>query len=286
MSNSRRRRDFVETSTTAIALAGGALMLAMGAARLLKDGSFFESEAGIALSLMELAPGELFGPLLTPHSFPRIYLFAIGLLEDALGYETWVLRLLPFLFFVAASVLALRLFQLRFRRLPLFVALAVVLNLMIPIPFAYAAMVKQYSFDVFLALIPFCLSDRFFDDRLRDGQEPWKLALLALPCATSFTYLIPLLARFLAWYISTWLRGHRRLDPAALAIFALATGLSLTSVYLTDLRHTADTSRLFRYWEHCTLGVDPEQTGTILRHFFGQWYAGPLPFGRGRALLV
>ena len=82
-----------------IAVASGLLMLALGANQLAKDGSFWIDEASVALSLLELSPGELFGRLVGGQSFPRFLLLAIDGLVGLFGYETLVARALPHLFF-------------------------------------------------------------------------------------------------------------------------------------------------------------------------------------------
>ena len=92
--------------SSAIALGGLLLAWGLGTRRYLMDASFWESEAFIAVNFLDREPHQLFGPLVTPHSFPRAYLFAIACLEKIFGFQTAVLRALPWLSFLAAMALA------------------------------------------------------------------------------------------------------------------------------------------------------------------------------------
>ena len=104
-----------------VALAG------LGTHQLFKDGSFWLDEASLALSLLQLEPLQSFGPLVGGQSFPRLYLLAVHGLVGAFGYETMVVRLLPYLFFVAATFAWLRLLSERFRNEPLWIVLGALL---------------------------------------------------------------------------------------------------------------------------------------------------------------
>ena len=104
-----------------VALAG------LGSHQFFKDGSFWLDEASLALSLLRLEPLQSFGPLIGGQSFPRLYLLAVHGLVDILGYQTLVVRLRPYIFFVAATFAWLRRLSERFRNQPQWIGLGALL---------------------------------------------------------------------------------------------------------------------------------------------------------------
>lgn len=265
-------------ASAALALAAGALMLFVGATRFLRDGSFWLDEAAIASILLSQGPMELWGPYLTGHSFPRLYLFPISLLQSAAGYSTMVVRILPFAAYVAGVVLWLRLVWLRLRSAPLMLGLLLVLALIPPTWFAYASVLKQYTLDVALALIPFLLPDAFYERRLREGRGIAALAWLTLPCLFSFTYVIPLLGRLIGWYLGGLPRGRRNLAPRAGAALAVSLVLAMALLWLIDMRHTAGFDPVFRFWAKCIPSASWARTPALLAGMVGGWYR-QMPFG-------
>jgi hypothetical protein len=141
-----------QRATLIVCLAGGAILLAIASVRLLRDGSFWLDEASIAVNLIQQRPLELLGALETGHNFPRLYLISISVLMETFGYHTMLLRLLPFCAFVAGLAAWLRLGFVRFRSQPLMLALLLALSLIPGTWLAYAAMLKQYTMDVLVAL--------------------------------------------------------------------------------------------------------------------------------------
>ena len=127
-----------------IAGIGGLVVAALGLRILLADGSYFQGEASVVLSLDGLSALETFqGKLLGGgQNFPRIYLLAIRGVRELLGTSTWATRLLPELFFLAATALWMRLLFLRFRERPLLVLLGVLLPAAVPTWLIYGAAVK------------------------------------------------------------------------------------------------------------------------------------------------
>ncbi len=157
--------------TLAIAIATGAALVAIVAVRWLRDGSFWLDEASVAINLLAVAhPLDLLGPLPTGHSFPRLYLVPIALMERAFGFDTLLLRAWPFVFFLAGVAAWLRVVWLRVRDQPALMTLIAVLAFVPATWLVYGAMFKQYSLDVLLALLPFLLSDDWYEQRIREGR--------------------------------------------------------------------------------------------------------------------
>src|SRR5262249_43510583 len=145
-------------------------------------------EAFVAVSLRNPSIRTVFAPLEYAQYFPRLYLSSIALLRQTLGYQIWVLRLLPFLSFVIGSLFWTALLIKRARP---FVALSVlggILLLGASFWLDQAIQLKQYTFDVLLALIPFLISDSFFERSLAEGNDRALLGALAIPCLLSYTY--------------------------------------------------------------------------------------------------
>ena len=135
------------------------VVVGLGLQRFLEDGSLWIDEAFIAITVKNASALDLFGPVGMGHSFPRVYLLAIHGLTQTLGYETWALRLLPFLFFSLATVLWFRLLFNRLSAFPILMVLVFFLNLLPVSWFEYSSAFKQYSFDVLAGLLPFFVSE-------------------------------------------------------------------------------------------------------------------------------
>jgi hypothetical protein len=278
---------------------GISLILGVGIIQLLKDGSFTRDEAAVVLNLLELGSLELIGPLQEGQHFPRLYLLLIAQLKAILGFHTLVLRLLPYFFFVGATILWLRLFGLRFGSHPLMLSFAIILSLVSTPWLTYSANLKQYTFETFLALVPFSIADTHFDEWLRKGRRVWKLLLLTIFCAMSYTYAIALLARTAGWYfgglagggarcIREGVQGGRhRLNLRAVSVFAFGILFFLISLWFTDVRHTVQQGGLFRFWAQCILanvwGEWGQMVALLDRFAFG-WYAENLELVRKERL--
>ncbi|MFH1655424.1 MAG: hypothetical protein ABH954_02310 [Candidatus Omnitrophota bacterium] len=110
----------------------------------------WHDEARIEYNLKELSGKEIFGPLLEGQVFPRLYLFSIQKIAASFDYNLISLRILPFIFMIAGFIFWLKIFQQeKFPRLQ---------HLLIVFSWAasyyliyYAAELKQYSCDVFIA---------------------------------------------------------------------------------------------------------------------------------------
>ena len=273
-----------------------AVVVTQGLRIYLADGSYFLGEASVVLSLDGMSALQTFQHALLGggQNFPRLYLLAIRGVRVLLGDSTWATRLLPELFFLAGTVLWLRLLYLRFRARPVVVLLGVLLLAAVPTWPIYSAAVKQYTFDTFWVLALFSAPERWLDDALGEGRRRGRLVWLLLPTAFSFTYGVALLARVLGW----WAHGARRRGIAVdvRAASLVGGGLVVLSglLWLTDLRHTLSQQTLFDFWEHCTLPAPPRDAVRILDRFLLGFYEGraefvapaPLPLGAHVALLL
>jgi hypothetical protein len=255
-------------------------MLTVICARYLHDGSFWIDEASVALSFRDLDFSQVFDRLLSSQSFPRWYFLLIKTARETFGYQTHVLRFFPFVFAIVASVLSLRLLRSRFGAIPVLFGIAILLNLIPTSWFIYSAFVKQYTFDVFLALLPFCLSDEFYERHLRRGESPGMLVLLALPCALSYTYVIPLLGRLAGWFATTSLAAARRPLVEGRAALTLAGAIAgmLACLYVTDLRFTIDQPGVTNFHSDYILGRDWSRTPLLLQRLAIGWYTGSTEF--------
>jgi hypothetical protein len=254
----------------------------LGLAQLLKDGSFWIDEASVALSLQQLAPEALFGPLVGGQSFPRLHLLAIRGLVGLFGYETLVVRALPHLFFWLATLAWVRLLYLRFRAEPLLVALGALL-LLIPAPwFVYAAMLKPYTLDVLLAAVPFLLGDDFYDATLERGESPLRLFALTALGALSYPFAMALIARCAGWWLSRAGAGRLWVSPRGALVGLLGVSVFAAALWQSDLRHTlALREGLQDFWRACLIGAEGTPTLALLDRFAFGWWDGRSDFSRG-----
>lgn len=243
----------IEIASLAVWLAGGAL-IAVAVVRYFEQPSFWLDEAFIAVSLRHPSPATIFAQLEYGQFFPRIYLGAIALVREAFGYRIWSLRLLPTVSFVVATLFWVRLLVLRSRASLAAALLASALLLGSSFWLDQAIQLKQYSFDVLLALVPFLLDDAFFKDTLSDGKRGLRLAIIALPCLLSYTYPLALGARVLGWYLHEARRLGFRVRASAVSVLAGSVMLALAGVWITDHRfNLLDGPAYLAYWSDCIL---------------------------------
>ncbi|HXG93900.1 MAG TPA: hypothetical protein VNN73_16270 [Blastocatellia bacterium] len=264
-----------------IFFAAAAIILA-GIIRYIAQPSFWLDEAFIASSLLEPSRQSIFGPLEYGQFFPRIYLASIAALRETFGYHIWDLRLLPTLSFIVATVMWARLLAQRSREYLTVALLAAASFIGSMLWLDQAIQLKQYTFDVMLALVPFVVGDEFFKQSLVEGKRKWLLILLALPCALSYTYPIALGARAAGWYINQARRAGGRVNSKAVFIFAATLALALLSLWWTDHRfNLQDSEAYFAYWKDCILrSAFNEGWGATLRliaKFLWGWH-GRQPF--------
>ena len=253
------------------------VMGAVGLERYLEDASFWVDESIVAESLRDMTLEEIFGPLGPGrNSFPRLYMAALLGFKNLFGYETVVLRALPFAFYLAATYLWLKLLSSRLRAFPALIVLALFLCLLPTSWFAYASMLKQYTFDVFLSILLFVIPDRFFDRALRHGKSPWLCLAFALPCALSYTYAISLAGRVAGWYAGGMAQRNYRLAPLGLAALVAGVAISSLSLWLTDIRFMANS--VYGWWASCSVGHNWSATHLLLDKFAIGWYSGQQEF--------
>jgi hypothetical protein len=257
----------------AILAAAGAVLVA-GALRYAHQPTFWLDEAFVAASLRNPSPRLIFAPLEYGQYFPRLYLSCIALLRYAAGYQIWVLRLLPFLSFVIATLLWARLLARRTRGILVASLLAGGLLLGGGYWLDQAIQLKQYTFDVMLALIPFLLSDRSFDEGLAEGRRKTALVLFVSPFAFSYTYPLVLGARVLGWYLSRGREGRWRLSVPAVSLLGGLALLGLVCIWATDYRFNLERGDYLGYWDDCILSSHQSFSSTLrlLAKFFWGWH--------------
>jgi len=277
--NAPPTRGVADRATLLVCGLGACLAIGITLLRLCKDGSFWLDEASVALNLVYRGPFELFGRLETDHSFPRLYLTAIRLLQEFTGYGTRSARFLPWLAFVASASLWTWALRERFTRLPLVAFVAFALALLPGTWLAYGAMFKQYSLDACVALVPLAWSDRFLTSLFRDRRRPWLLVVLCLPCVVSFIYVIPLLARVLAYLAFGLARRRPVIAPGPGIVFALGLLASLGLAYAIDLRFATLQPGKDHFFAQCMIGSATGDDLEILQSFFFGWFSPGVPHG-------
>lgn len=253
------------------------LAIIAGAARFAAQPTFWLDEAFVAVSLRNPTPDVLFAPLEYGQYFPRLYLAAISVTRELFGYSIWALRLLPFLCFIMATFVWARLLAKRSRQYQALALLSAALLLGASFWLDQAIQVKQYTFDVLLALIPFLIGDEFFKETLVEGKRKYLLIAFALGCCLSYTYPFALGARVSGWYLDRARRESARVKPSAVIILGASVALGLISIWMTDHRFNInDRAAYLAYWNDCILRSCFEQgPGSALRligKFLWAWH--------------
>lgn len=258
---------------------GGALVVLMaGIWRYFTDASFWLDEAFVASSLRLPSLETLFSRLDYGQQFPRLYLMCIAGVREAFGFQTHSLRLLPFLCFLAATLLWARLLAMRSTRSNTLNVLSGLLLLGATFWLEQSAQLKQYTFDVLLGLLPFWASDGFWEAGLRNGKKKLGLIGFGLLCAGSFTYPLCLVARVSGWYIGTGRRLTWKLDFSGVAILILSSLAGWLWIWSTDYQFARhDMQAVTAYWSGSILQVQlaegPRPAFTLLVRFFWGWYS-------------
>lgn len=258
-------------------ISAGAL-IAAAAVRYFAQPTFWLDEAFVAVSLKNPSPGVIFARLEYGQYFPRFYLAAIAALTEALGYQIWVLRLLPWLNFVAATALWARLLIKRSQQYGAASLLSAALLAGSILWLDQAIQLKQYTFDVLLALVPFLIGDALLEKVLVKGERKPLLVALALPVFVSYTYPMALGARLLGWYLYQGRSRGWRLSKSAIFILAATVGLAMISIYVTDYRFNfQDSTAYFYYWDDCILRSQLADgffdTTRLIAKFFWGWHS-------------
>jgi hypothetical protein len=262
-----------------IALSCGLFIAAFGARSFLLDGSYYLDEASVVLSLDGLTASETFRGKLAGggQNFPRFYLLLIRGVRALLGPETWATRLLPFLAFLAATALWMRLLVVRFGARPELVLLGPVLLAMSPSWWIFGIVVKQYSLDIFVTLALLSVPDRVLSEVLGSRRRlGWGL-LLVVPVLFSYVYPVVLTARVTGW-LAWKLRRGLHLDLIGSGSFLLGLATATATLWFTDLQHTLGQPKLIAMWSQCVLSQNPQDFLEIVRRSFASWYVGPSEF--------
>lgn len=249
--------------------------------RFIEAPSFSLDEAWIAVDLRDPSLESIFSRLPKGLFFPRLYLSCIAGFRELLGYKIWVLRLVPSFFFIVATVVWARLLTKRCGSLLSANLLGGALLMGSFFWLGQAIQLKQYSFDVLVALIPFLLNDNFYEDALSRDSNKAGLALLALPCFVSYTYPMALLARAFGWYLQHLRHRERKLCWRGLSLLVGFIALGFTSMYVTDYQFNfKNSASYFAYWDKCILSSQlRDGIGSGLRliaDFLWGWHAGRL----------
>lgn len=258
-----------------------AAIILFSAIRYAQNPSFWLDEAFVATSLRHPSLHSIFAPLDYGQYFPRLYLLCIAWLREIFGYHNPVLRLLPFLCFVIGTGFWAYLLALRSRRFVALCLFAGALLLGASVWLDQAIQLKQFTFDVTLAFVPFLLSDEFFDDSLARGNQKARLIFLALPCCLSYTYPLALTARVIGWYVERGRRQSWRLNTRGTMTLLVGVALGLASIWLTDHQfNLKDSAAYFTYWSDCILSFRLDHgigsaSGLIAKFLWG-WH-GRMP---------
>ena len=255
-----------------------AALIAAAALRYFAQPTFWLDEAFVAVSLKNPSPAVLFAPLEYGQYFPRLYLAAIAALRETLGYQIWVLRLLPWLSFIAATIFWARLLVKRSK--PALAAGLFAASLLAESIFwlDQAIQLKQYTFDVLLALIPFLVSDALLEKVFVRGERKALVLALAVPILFSYTYPMALGARLLGWYLAQGRARGWRLSKSAIFILAAVFALAVISIWATDYRFNfKDSASYFSYWDDCILrsrlAHGFKETTRLIAKFLWGWHA-------------
>jgi len=133
--------------------------------------------------------------------------------------------------------------------------------------FDQAIQLKQYTFDVLMALMPFLLTDVFLYRAFKEGKYKGRLILLALPCLLSYTYPFALFAGAFGWYLFQSRKHGWRLQQSSALVFVLAVAFFLTGIWFSDYQfNLKDCDDYFTYWRSCILRYSfQEGIGSVLR---------------------
>jgi hypothetical protein len=255
-----------------------AALIVAAAIRYFAQPTFWLDEAFVAVSLKNPSPGVIFAQLEYGQYFPRFYLAAIAALREALGYHIWVLRLLPWLNFIAATLVWARLLIKRSQQHWAAGLLSAALLAGSILWLDQAIQLKQYTFDVLLALVPFLIGDALLEKILVEGERKTLLLALALPVFVSYTYPMALGGRLLGWYLYQGRHRGWRLSKSAIFILAATVAAAMMSIYVTDYRFNFKDSRAyFYYWDDCILRSQLADgffdTTRLIAKFFWGWHS-------------
>lgn len=241
--------------------------------------TFWLDEAFVATSIRSYSPQIIFAPLAYEQFFPRLYLLAIATLREILGYRIWALRLLPLLSFTIATLFWARLLAKRSKAHIVSTLIAASLLLGATSWLDQAIQLKQYTFDVALALIPFLVGDELLEAAFVKGRHKAALVALSLPCILSYSYPLALGARLLGWYLFEGRRSGWRLRASSCVLLGASITVALAGLWFTDNQfNLQDRSSYLAYWNDCILGSRVRQGAvgslTLVARFLWGWHWG------------
>jgi 4-amino-4-deoxy-L-arabinose transferase-like glycosyltransferase len=213
--------------------------------------SYWHDEAFLVLNITHKTARQLLGPLefppLPPQAAPPLFLLAQRGIYLVLGGSEWSMRLLPTILGIAALIL----FALLARRIlsPIGATIAVGLFALSDALHAHAAEAKQYSGDVFVAVLLLFLAI----PRRGENEEtsPWRIIGVSALAGILVWFSHPTLFVFTAISFA-WLMQLRPLSIKRRRAFAylagnLLFGISALALYFLSIR-VQQTTFLFDYW--------------------------------------
>ncbi len=286
-----RSSDMTSEKLGRLALWAAALaVIIAGAVRYVAQPSFWLDEAFVAVSLREPSPHIIFAQLEYGQYFPRLYLAGIAAVRELFGYNIFALRLLPFLCFVVATLFWARLLEKRSQQLATLALFSAGLLVGAGFWLDQAIQLKQYTFDVMLALVPFLIGDQFFKEAFVDGKRKTLLIALATGCLLSYTYPFAIVARVFGWYLHRGRREGWSVRASAVIILAASITLGLLIIWLTDHRFNInDRAAYLAYWNDCILRSCLQQgagsTIRLITKYLWGWHGRQPPVTAGMVVL-
>jgi len=226
--------------------------IAVCAIHLFSQRQLWHDEARIEYNLKELSGSEIFGPLLEGQVFPRLYLSSIQKIATSFDYNLISLRILPFIFMIAGFIFWLKIYQQE--KFPSLQHLLIVFSWAASYYLIYyAAELKQYSCDVFVAAM-FTL---FLYKQRQSSEEkqivPCEKLSILLPISLLFSYI----GFFFVWiplynFIISIKDNRKNLNLTVL--YSLSIILFGFLAYYFDIRFYKGT--VHGYWQDYFISLD------------------------------
>ena len=237
-----------------LSVAAVALGCLLRLAEYLLDRSLWMDEAYLALNILHRPFAGLFQPLDYHQGAPTGFLLLQKSAVLLAGTSEYALRLIPLLAGVASVFLFYKLATKTL--LPNAVAIAIGLFAISPSLIYYSSEVKQYSIDVAVALVLYCLTI----EGSRSEWKAWRVIATAFAGAAaiwiSHASIFVLAGSGATLSITTlvrkdWVRLRR------VSIICLVWAMSLAACYLVALRRLAADRELLDYWKDSFMPLPP-----------------------------
>ncbi len=224
--------------------------------------SLWFDEALLALNLVDRSFAELLQPLENNQGAPLGFLMVQKAVISTLGNRDYLLRLFPLL----GGLASLPLFYLAARRFlqPFAVQAALWLMAISPPLIYYASENKQYSTDVFFAVLLLWLAGRYLQNPTHDRKLVWLAICGAVALWFSHPSLFVLAGFLFAFCIESLIIRDRQRLVKLLAAGALGMA-SLALTYVLSLQHLAANASLKNYWQASFAPIPPWENWS--------WYA-------------